>query len=245
MALKLPSLAKYYTNSGSTGSSGSSSEKALSINAFQQVNTGTTTQNQSGSTGSIMGLQAGLEPLEPLGTGSLVPDFAGLENHKDHINQCVSNSGTSGTTGTAENVRDSQGQGSKTSPIAANDSATDPGKTGTRRPAGLSPKLLAASLKLDQQILDSGKSLTPPEEPKPRLAASNPAKATTDAPPPIKRTDDNGWLKPDAAWKTLAQAYYLHHTHCPACIAAGLKPGKHQRCATGTTLWATYQSAIQ
>lgn len=113
---------------------------------------------------------------------------------------------------------------------------------GTRRPAGMSPKLQAASLALDARIVASGLSLTPPEQPKPKLATSSntqvehKADAQTPKPPKVKHVD--------RPWKTLATAYYLHHGRCVICQAAGLST-RYKRCGTGQTLWDIYQAALE
>ena len=44
-------------------------------------------------------------------------------------------------------------------------------------------------------------------------------------------------------WHAADKAYQLHHTNCPTCIAAGMAPGKRERCQDGAALWATYQQA--
>ena len=44
-------------------------------------------------------------------------------------------------------------------------------------------------------------------------------------------------------WNAADRAYQLHHTNCPTCIAAGMAPGKRERCQDGAALWATYQQA--
>lgn len=122
-----------------------------------------------------------------------------------------------------------------------NESAANDAQPGTRRPDRLSPKLLAASKALDQQILAAGLSLTPPEQPRPELASVNKQgiqKVATPTPKPfnVKHVDRE--------WKPLATAYLEHHGHCAACIAAGMNPS-YQRCGIGAMLWSLYQSAIQ
>lgn len=112
---------------------------------------------------------------------------------------------------------------------------------GMCRPSDLPPKLLAASKALDMQIVVSGLSLTPPEQPKPKLASVNKQgiwKVDTPTPKPSKVKHV------DREWKPLATAYLQHHGHCAACIAAGVNP-RYQRCGTGAILWSLYQSAIQ
>ncbi|GDY37282.1 hypothetical protein ACINB_31740 [Acidovorax sp. NB1] len=44
-------------------------------------------------------------------------------------------------------------------------------------------------------------------------------------------------------WHAADKAYQLHHLNCPTCIAAGMAPGKRERCPDGAALWATYQQA--
>ncbi len=119
-------------------------------------------------------------------------------------------------------------------PSAANDPAND----ATVQQSGLSPKLQAASKALDAQIVAADLSLTPPEQPKPKLATSNTQvpPVTQPKPKPVKHID--------RAWKPLATAYYQHHGHCATCIAAGLN-SRYQRCGVGASLWTGYQSAIE
>jgi hypothetical protein len=127
-----------------------------------------------------------------------------------------------------------------TTPDAANDpdASTQPG---TQRPDDLPPTLLAASQSLDAQIVAAGLPLTPPEQAKPKLATVNKQvdpKVDTfpPKPPKVKHIDRE--------WKPLATAYFKHHAHCAACIAAGLNP-RYQRCGTGAMLWSLYQAAIE
>jgi hypothetical protein len=122
---------------------------------------------------------------------------------------------------------------------AANDPATETtAQPSTQRP-DLSPKLQAASKALDQQIVAAGLSLTPPEQPKPKLATSN-----TQVPPatqpkakPVKHIDQD--------WKPLALAYHAHHFKCAVCITAGKGTRYGPRCGVGASLWTGYQNAIQ
>lgn len=128
-----------------------------------------------------------------------------------------------------------------TTPAANDPSTAQSDQPGTRRQPDLSPKLLAASQALDAQIVAAGLSLTPPEQPKPKLASVNkPVGPNFDTPPPkpakVKHID--------RGWKPLATAYFLHHAHCASCIAAGLNP-RYQRCGVGASLWTGYQSAIE
>ncbi|MDH4417712.1 MAG: hypothetical protein QE485_10840 [Acidovorax sp.] len=44
-------------------------------------------------------------------------------------------------------------------------------------------------------------------------------------------------------WSSSDKVYQLHHINCPICIAAGMAPGKRERCPAGQQLWATYQQA--
>ena len=101
------------------------------------------------------------------------------------------------------------------------------GAVATVRPAGLSPKLLAASLALDalQAGLDRDLSI---------VASGSPGQearqeATKPSPDP-------------AAWHELAEAYHLHHFACKTCIAAG--QGYGWRCGVGAALWTSYQNQI-
>lgn len=122
-----------------------------------------------------------------------------------------------------------------------NESAANDEQPGARRLDRLSPKLLAASKALDQQILAAGLSLMPSEQPRPKLASVHKQviqKVDTPTPRPSKVQHV------DREWKPLATAYLEHHGHCAACIAAGMNPS-YQRCGTGATLWSLYQSAIQ
>ncbi len=121
---------------------------------------------------------------------------------------------------------------------AANDQIVT---SGTRRPDGLTPKLLAASLALDRQILEAGYTLELPPEPQ-----SAPVKA----PPQIKVEQPASRLeqprrKPDhfdvhAPWRASAKAYYAHHVICPLCQAAGRGDHYGQRCGVGIPLWTQY-----
>lgn len=124
-------------------------------------------------------------------------------------------------------------------PAAANDPAANV-QPGTQRPDDLPPTLLAASQALDAQIVAAGLSLTPPEQPKPKLASVN--KEVDPTPKPVKKP--RNIHRVDADWRPLAKAYYQHHAHCAACIAAGLNP-RYQRCGVGASLWTGYQSAIE
>ena len=124
-------------------------------------------------------------------------------------------------------------------PAAANDPDANV-QPGTQRPDDLPPTLLAASQALDAQIVAAGLSLTPPEQPKPKLASVN--KPVDPTPKPVKKP--RNIHRVDADWRPLAKAYYQHHAHCAACIAAGLNP-RYQRCGVGASLWTGYQSAIE
>lgn len=124
-------------------------------------------------------------------------------------------------------------------PDAANDPAAN-AQPGTQRPVDLPPTLLAASQALDAQIVAAGLSLAPPEQPKPKLATVNKQVCPkVDTPPPKPPKVKHA----DREWKTLATAYFKHHAHCAACIAAGLNP-RYQRCGVGASLWIGYQSAV-
>jgi len=114
---------------------------------------------------------------------------------------------------------------------AANDA-----RPGTQRPADLPPKLLAASQALDAQLAAAGLSLTPPEQPKPKLAASN----KPHTPPPVAKVEAE-----PINWKPLALAYHVHHFKCPVCIVAGKGTRYGPRCGVGAALWTGYQNAIQ
>jgi len=98
------------------------------------------------------------------------------------------------------------------------------GAVATVRPAGLSPKLLAASLALDalQAGLDRDLSI---------VASGLPGQEAT-----------KPWHHIEASWRELAAVYNQHHFQCPSCIAAG--QGRGFRCGTGAALWASYQSQI-
>lgn len=117
---------------------------------------------------------------------------------------------------------------------AANDA-----QPGTQRPDDLPPKLLAASQALDAQIVAAGMSLTPPEQPKPKLATVNKSAQAADAPKPkpTKHVEQD--------WKPLALAYHVHHFKCPVCIVAGKGTRYGPRCGVGAALWTGYQNAIQ
>lgn len=43
-------------------------------------------------------------------------------------------------------------------------------------------------------------------------------------------------------WRAAERAYNAHHFNCPACIAAGISQGKHERCTEGSALWKAYTS---
>ncbi len=233
MALKLPSLAKYYKTSGDGGSSGVEAKKAISRNRFQFTQPVPTANNRNGDSGELQSDTTTASPPQypPVGT-----TFCSGDGNKtitdQHFNEAVPTVPTVPT----EKVRDSQEQSLKTSPIAANDA-----QPGTRRPGGLPPTLLAASHALDAQIVAAGLSLTPPEQPKPKQSSVNKQvikKVDTPTPKPSKVKHV------DREWKPLATAYLEHHGHCAACIAAGVNP-RYQRCGIGAMLWSLYQSAIQ
>ena len=42
---------------------------------------------------------------------------------------------------------------------------------------------------------------------------------------------------------TTDQTYLHHHVRCPQCTAAGLSPGRKQRCSTGQAAWDIYNQA--
>ena len=101
------------------------------------------------------------------------------------------------------------------------------GAVATVRPAGLSPKLLAASLALDalQAGLDRDLSI---------VASGSPGQEA-------RQEATRPWHHIEASWRELAEAYHQHHFACKTCIAAG--QGRGFRCGTGAALWTTYQSA--
>lgn len=109
---------------------------------------------------------------------------------------------------------------------AANDA-----QPGTQRPDDLPPKLLAASQALDARIVAAGLSLTPPEQPKPKLAASNAAV------PPV--TQAKAVKHVDQSWKPLALAYHAHLFKCHVCTAAG--QGRGLQCGVGAALKRKYE----
>ena len=43
-----------------------------------------------------------------------------------------------------------------------------------------------------------------------------------------------------ASWQQADKAYQLHHIACPACLGAGRRPGKSERCPDGRELWELY-----
>ena len=100
----------------------------------------------------------------------------------------------------------------------------------------LSPTLQAASKALDAQIVAAGLSLTPPEQPKPKLATSNAQVPTPAKAPPVKHVEQD--------WKPLALAYHAHHFKCVTCITAGKGTKYGPRCGVGAALWTGYQNAI-
>lgn len=44
-------------------------------------------------------------------------------------------------------------------------------------------------------------------------------------------------------WHAADKAYQLHHAQCAHCRAAGVLPGRQQRCPEGLALWKTYLNA--
>ncbi|MEI7614176.1 MAG: hypothetical protein WCK63_14850 [Betaproteobacteria bacterium] len=102
---------------------------------------------------------------------------------------------------------------------------------GTRRPPDLSPKLLAASLALDRQLLEAGISLElPPEPPFRKIRIVQSAQEAT---PPPRKLDH---FHIDAPWRVLAREYYAHHWQCPQCQCAGRGSRYGQRCDVGASL---------
>ncbi len=121
---------------------------------------------------------------------------------------------------------------------AANDQTVT---SGTRQPDGLPPAQLAASLALDQQLLQAGYTLESPTE-----TQSDPVKPQPQnkVEPPAPRLEQPQ-RKPDhfhvhAPWRALAKAYYAHHVICPQCQAAGSGDHYGQRCGVGIPLWTQY-----
>ena len=102
------------------------------------------------------------------------------------------------------------------------------GAVATVRPAGLSPKLLAASLALDalQAGLDRDPSI---------VASGSPGQEA-------RQEATRPWHHVEASWRELAEAYHHHHFACKTCQAAG--QGRGLRCGTGAALWTSYQSQI-
>lgn len=103
--------------------------------------------------------------------------------------------------------------------------------TGTRRPPDLSPKLLAASLALDDRLVSAGYSLETLDDhqvPQPDHTVEMPK----DNPPPRKKILDHFHV--DSAWRILSREYYAHHARCTQCQAAGQRYGV--RCDIGLEL---------
>ena len=48
---------------------------------------------------------------------------------------------------------------------------------------------------------------------------------------------------PANTWEAADKAYQLHHSQCPQCRAAGVAPGRQERCPEGIALWKTYLDA--
>lgn len=46
-----------------------------------------------------------------------------------------------------------------------------------------------------------------------------------------------------SSWHEADQAYQRHHGQCRVCIAAGVMPGRLQRCSEGLALWRAYSDA--
>jgi len=126
--------------------------------------------------------------------------------------------------------RDFQNQGFD----VANDQTL--GESGTRRPPDLTPKLLAASLAFDRQLLAAGISLDVPLEP-PATPLRQVLSAKEAAPPPPRKLDH---FHVDAPWRILARAYYDHHFKCQQCKCAGRGSRYGQRCDVGAALWTNY-----
>jgi len=121
---------------------------------------------------------------------------------------------------------------------AANDQTVT---SGTRRPDGLTPKMLAASLALDRQILEAGYTLELPTEPlsdpvKPQ-PTNNVELPALQFEKPRCKTDH---FHINAPWRALAKAYYAHHVICPQCQAAGRGDHYGLRCGVGIPLWDQY-----
>jgi hypothetical protein len=125
--------------------------------------------------------------------------------------------------------RDFQNQGFD----VANDQTVS--TSGTRRQPGLTPKLLAASLELDRQLVEAGISLdVPPEPPATPLRQVLSAKEVT----PLHRKQ--GHFDIDAPWRPAAREYYAHHFGCEQCQCAGRGSRYGLRCGVGAALWMQY-----
>lgn len=48
---------------------------------------------------------------------------------------------------------------------------------------------------------------------------------------------------PRNSWEAADKAYLTHHFACPQCCAAGVLPGRQERCHAGQTLWTQYLNA--
>lgn len=48
---------------------------------------------------------------------------------------------------------------------------------------------------------------------------------------------------PTSPWDTADKAYQLHHFSCAQCCAAGVMPGRQERCPEGLALWTQYLNA--
>jgi len=116
----------------------------------------------------------------------------------------------------------------------------------TIRPAGLSKKLVNASLALDCQLAEDDACraaqglLVRYRLPKPVFIEPPPQHPTTPI-PAFKTAKPMPWLHADAPWRMAARDYYLHHAQCQQCQGAG--QGRGNRCDAGLDLWQAYQAA--
>ena len=119
----------------------------------------------------------------------------------------------------------------------ANANVANPANDGEKTPqiAGLSQKLIDASVALDRQQAALPDDLPVCDGVWPNGPAWSPTEIST------YQARQGSWHV-SAAWRPAARAYLNHHAHCPQCKVAGRRLGN--RCDTGGKLWAAYQDAF-